>query len=502
MSTLRITGLASGFDYETMITKLMDAQRIPLDKLNQKKQINQWTQEDYRTLNTKILDFKNAAFDMKLQGSYLSKSATSSNESVLSVTGTVNAIEGQYRIKVDQLASAANLTSSQLTGTDQKIANGGTLTIKGSKGSAEVTITAGQSYTEIAANINAASITTGVKVSYDSTLKSLFFSSTKSGADASIELSDSNTDQSLLNALGFTATGTNSDGDPSLKVNGNNAIVYFNDIKGEYDSNTFTVAGVNVTVKQKSATEEKINVSQNVEEVYNKIKSFVDKYNDLIASINSKLSEERDRDYTPLTDAQRKEMDDKQIEQWEAKAKSGLLARDSLLTNDLFSMRQALSTSISGLATGQLKFLSDIGISSTLLSGSTVSGSYLDKGKLFIDESKLKQMITDKPDEVMALFIKNDENSSSGDGFATRLYDQASAMFSQIVEKAGASTSTKDSFTLGKETVDLDKQIARLQARLTDMEDRYYAQFTRMETYINQMNSQSSSLASMFSTGG
>lgn len=82
------------------------------------------------------------------------------------------------------------------------------------------------------------------------------------------------------------------------------------------------------------------------------------------------------------------------------------------------------------------------------------------------------------------------------------MYTQASKVFSQIIDKAGASTSVKNTYILGKASLDLDDQISRLQTRLDDMEDRYYAQFTQMETYISQMNSRSSSLASMFNTGG
>nr|WP_279590391.1 flagellar filament capping protein FliD [Paenibacillus lupini] len=305
-------------------------------------------------------------------------------------------------------------------------------------------------------------------------------------------------DAGVVGALGLTsATPTNTA--PSIYKQGQNAKVLFNGVAGEYDSNTFTIAGLSITAKAEGSDVTNIGVTQNVDSVFNTIKSFVDKYNDLIGSINSELTEEKYRDYTPLTDAQKKEMTDDQITQWEAKAKSGMLANDSVLTSSLYSMRQALSSSISGLASGQLKSLSDIGISSSLISGTSVSGSYLDKGKLYIDETKLKQMISEKPDEVMALFTSDDKNSTStaGDGVATRLYNQASAIFSQIVDKAGTSTSVKNTFILGKESLDLDTQISRLQTRLDDMETRYYNQFTQMETYISQMNSRSSSLASL-----
>ncbi|MCK9858071.1 flagellar filament capping protein FliD [Paenibacillus sp. ATY16] len=590
MSTLRVTGLASGMDYESMIKQIMDAQRVPLDKLNQKKQINQWKQDDYRAINNKVLDFKNAAFDMKLQSAYLTKTASSSNTNVATVTGTGTAIEGSYTLQVEQLAKTATLKSGTLTGAT--IGKDTTITVNG----VDVEVKSADTYQDLANKINAQSVKTGVKVAYDSTLKTMFFSSTKTGAAADIDLRGADVtsilglatngtattttgnvklaaDTSLASLAGksisltidgqaapfkFDITSTTTVGDLMSKMNdslkntgvsvslnkdgnliidnpvkskaidfttgsdttvldalgltgatgkdtasvyqtGQNAKVKFNGVEGEYDSNTFTIAGLSITAKSEGTDVTNIGVTQDVDSVFNKIKSFVDKYNDLISSINSELSEEKYRDYAPLTDAQKKEMTDDQIKQWEDKAKSGMLANDSVLTSSLYSMRQALSSSISGLASGQLKNLSDIGISSSLISGTSVSGSYLDKGKLYIDETKLKQMISEKPDEVMALFTADDKDSktTAGDGVATRLYNQASAIFSQIVDKAGTSTSVKNTYVLGKESLEYDKQISALQTRLDDMETRYYNQFTQMETYISQMNSRSSSLASL-----
>ncbi|GLX70892.1 flagellar filament capping protein FliD [Paenibacillus glycanilyticus] len=589
MSTLRVTGLASGMDYESMIKQLMDAQRVPLDKLNQKKQINQWKQDDYRAINNKILDFKNTAFDMKLQSGYLTKTTSSSNTNVATVTGTAVAIEGSYTLQVDQLAKAATLKSGTLSGST--VGKDTTITLNG----VNIEVKSSDTYQNLADKINMESLKTGVKVAYDSTLKTMFFSTSKTGAASDIDLRGADvgtilglttsttaatttgsvqlaTDTSLTSFAGKTfsmkiggqeykvdlsATSTvgdlvskmndslkntgvslslNSTGNlvidnpdksktidfttgsdvgvlgalgldaaapvdaaPSIYKQGQNAKVLFNGVAGEYDSNTFTIAGLNITAKAEGSDVTNIGVTQDVDSVFDKIKSFVDKYNDLISSINSELSEEKYRDYTPLTDAQKKEMTDDQIKQWEDKAKSGMLANDSVLTSSLYSMRQALSSSVSGLATGQLKSLSDIGISSSLISGGTVSGSYLDKGKLYIDETKLKQMISEKPDEVMALFNADDKDSksSAGDGIATRLYNQATDIFNQIVDKAGKSTSVKNTYVLGKESLEYDKQISALQTRLDDMETRYYNQFTAMEKYISQMNSRSSSLASL-----
>ena len=52
---MRISGLASGMDTESMIRDLMNAHRIPLDKITQKKQYLEWQLDDYRTTNRQLL---------------------------------------------------------------------------------------------------------------------------------------------------------------------------------------------------------------------------------------------------------------------------------------------------------------------------------------------------------------------------------------------------------------------------------------------------------------
>ena len=53
----RIGGLASGMDIDTLVSDLMKAERLPLDKLTQKKQILEWQRDDYRSMNTLLSDF-------------------------------------------------------------------------------------------------------------------------------------------------------------------------------------------------------------------------------------------------------------------------------------------------------------------------------------------------------------------------------------------------------------------------------------------------------------
>ncbi|MGB9792840.1 MAG: flagellar filament capping protein FliD, partial [Thermacetogeniaceae bacterium] len=111
-SVYRITGLASGLDIDQMVSELMKAQRAPLTKLLQTKQIWQWKQEDYRKINTSLLNLRNVAFNLKLQGTFQVKKAVSSDESIVTATAAGSAVPTTYQVKVKQLATVATNVSA------------------------------------------------------------------------------------------------------------------------------------------------------------------------------------------------------------------------------------------------------------------------------------------------------------------------------------------------------------------------------------------------------
>lgn len=496
---MRISGLASGMDTDEIIKKLMSAHRIPIDKLSQKKQLLEWKRDDYRALNNKILEFRYAAADMKLPSKYLAKQVASSQEGIVTATGSAATNEGQYTIQIDELAKAPSINSGELLTTnggsdtigDLGLSGDTTLQITGIKGNATINVTTGQTINELVTAINDESALTGVKASYDSTMDRLFFTSSVTGESSSITLNLAGADD--LNDILKTGT----PGVPVSKT-GTNAEVLFNGIAAEYESNTFKIADITFTAKEKSATVVNINVTQDVDSAVDTIKNFVEKYNSLIDEVNKELIEKRARSYQPLTTSQREAMSDDEIEKWEARARNGMLSDDQLLTSGMTTLRRALSDEVDGLPAGQIKSLAEIGISSTNISAGKITGSYSELGKLYINETKLKEAITENPDEVMALFT-TDGATESSDGIATRLSDTAWTLFGKIKDKAGVSESLESNYLLGKESRRLTDQMSRMTARLTDLENRYYKQFTAMESYINKMNSQSAWLSQQFS---
>lgn len=734
----RLSGFSnSGIDIDDTVKKLMAAARMPQDKLKQKKQTLEWQRDNYRAMNAKIMDFRNAAFNMRLQASYQTKKSVSADESVVSVSATSVAPEGNYALKVNKLATSASVTSGTVGAKSDTVklkdipgagfAAATTLSIGGEKGTATINVNPTDTIASLVSAVNSKSSTTGVTMSYDANIDKFFFVSSTTGSNAKVDLKTgggapniistvlklpgtsslsssekvtgsrayvdvnadadydtlidgslladenlqidykgvsknftidkdtkigdligsinaaipgvtasldgsgklviANTDRTkpitfsgnikttiglatptvtpdamsskvitsgqafatgittlidknlttvqklhldyggvtadldvsntttvgkLIDQINSSAIGkagvsayldgnkkiafTNpdqnrnltfgedttdtykllsklgldsADANPALQpiqtvsgayssytVLGTKAEIEFNGAAASYDTNTFSINGMTFTAKKEGGGPVNITNTNDVDSIFNSIKSFVDKYNQLISDVATQLSEKKYRDFTPLTDEQREVMKDDQIKSWEDKAKSGMLRGDSILTRGLTSFRGAFSKAIEGLPTGDVKKLGDIGISSTLTVGSTISGSYLENGKIYLDDTKLKKAIAEKPDEVMALFITNDglKDSDNGDGLATRLYDKADALIKTITAKAGASTSVDSSFVLGKSVKEINTKIDNFTLKLDALETRYYSQFTAMEKYMNQMTAQSAQL--------
>ncbi|MCX7771738.1 MAG: flagellar filament capping protein FliD, partial [Clostridia bacterium] len=222
-----------------------------------------------------------------------------------------------------------------------------------------------------------------------------------------------------------------------------------------------------------------------------------------------------DKDYLPLTEEQKSAMKDKDIENWEKKAKTGLLHNDSILQQITISMRKSLSEPVQGVGLT----LKDLGIQSR---------SYADNGKLYLDEDKLKSILKSKPDEVRKLLNgvsednpKYDRNLSteqrqnrySKSGIFQRLSDLIEDNISLVsnkygqkgilLEKAGIEGDTTSSDNIITDEIEqYDKKITALTEKLAQKEENYYAKFTKLEQALSKMNQQSSWLASQFGGNG
>lgn len=125
--TMRLSGLTSGFDTESMIKQLMSSYQTKIDKQNQKLQKLSWQQAGYQDITKKITEFKNKYFDVLKRDTYLMSASTfnkftsgvtatnGADTSGLSVSTTSNSAAGSYKVRLNQRASAARASGNSIT---------------------------------------------------------------------------------------------------------------------------------------------------------------------------------------------------------------------------------------------------------------------------------------------------------------------------------------------------------------------------------------------------
>ncbi len=484
---IRLSGLASGLDTESIISDLMKAERTKVDTQYQQKQLLEWKREDYREVNTKLLALRTATWDLKLESSFAGNTVRSADESILTATAAASAVDGKYSINVLNLASGVTAASSEALGSSSNttslaeqfgLSGSITFSLSSGEGSQSFTFDAeDNSLNEVIAQINASDL--GIQASYDSGVDRLFLTTSDTGSDVSIDITS---DQYgfLRDTLKLYSGDLAVAGSPVNLGSGEDAEIEFNGISGlTFSSNQFTLNGISFDLNTEGSTT--ITVSNDIDATVEKVQAFIEAYNSAVELISTKLGEERDRDYAPLTDEQKDEMSEDQIEAWEEKARSGLLKGDSFLSSIYSKLRSGATGAMAGLsADNAYTSISKLGIST--------SSNWKDNGKLYLDEDQLREALADDPDAVMELFTGNDDT----DGLADQLYDLTSNSITLLTNKAGSSSSLADSSYMGKELERINDRIDEWEDRLEDLEERYWTQFTAMETALQKLNDTSS----------
>lgn len=498
--TTRMYGLSgSGVDVDSMVKQMMTAKRAPLDKMFQQKTLLEWKKTDYSDMYTKLKTFRNTAFDFKLSGSLSPMKTTSTNEAVATATASGDAAAVSHTISVKQLAAGASVTTaalgsgtdkttlaSQLSGSVGALPADPATTFTVNLNGKDITVDKTKSIYDFISDVNKANV--GVKATYDATLDRVFFNSSTTGSTAKIDFS--------ANAVGsdgynFLTNGLKVDAATVTKAGGEvgkNAIFTLDGMADlEKASNIFTIAGVTYTLKKEDAATPAnatatIGVSKDIDKTVANVKAFVDTYNTLLDAVNTTVNEKRYKDYAPLTTDQKTNMSADEIKKWEEYAKSGMLRNDPTLTNLVSSMRSAFSDRVSGISS-KYNNAAAIGIT---------TGSYLENGKLYVDEAKLKKALEEDPDAVTNIFGSTGDTASQK-GVANRLYDTLKTAMDKIDDTAGVLKGSADTqSTMAKEITDYTTRMTNLTSRLNDLENRYYKQFTAMETALNKLNSQAS----------
>lgn len=324
---------------------------------------------------------------------------------------------------------------------------------------------------------------TGINASYDTNQGRFYLSSKNTGVENAFTVE---ADDATLAALGLNLT----DGEAG-KIDASDASLVYNGVEYTQATNSFNINGLTMDVSSVGG-EQTFSVDTDVDGIYDKVKSFVKEYNTLITEMNKLYDASSSRGYEPLTSDEKDAMTDEDIKNWENKIKGSLLRRDSTISTLLTSMRTTLNKSVevtNSDGTTSRYALSSFGI---------VTSDYTEKGQLHIQgnaddsdfaslDDKLKAAISDNPEALMKTL------TTLGD----EIYKNFQSSMKRVVGVRSSLTFYND-LEMDDDIKSYKEDVTSLQKKLQDEQDKYYKQFSSMETALTKLQSQQTYISQLF----
>ena len=328
----------------------------------------------------------------------------------------------------------------------------------------------------------------GVTMTYSKLEGRFVLTANDKGSGGAIEIDAGDT---VAAAFGLASAATTAGQNAKINIDGTD--VYYNDNTYELDGIKFDFSDVDPTDSETIT----VNVEKDYTDIKQTIKDFVKDYNQMIDDVNGYVYTARPQDsnknyYEPLTDEEKEDMSDKEVEKWETAAKKGLLYHDSTIMGVMSKIRTALYGSVE-LEDGTKFGLYNMGIKT--------SSDYSDHGKLKLDEDALDKAFDENPDAIVKLFTDSENGIMKK---AAAAIDDAvkdtGKVKGTLVRKAGLETGTsaKDN-AIYKEMERINKRIEQLQDRYDQKEEYWWKVFTNLEKMQSEFNEQQSYMSNFIS---
>lgn len=544
---IRVSGLISGLDTDSIVQELVSAYSTKKEKYEKAQTKQGWKMDAWKTMNSKIYGFYTSSLsNMRMSTAYSLKTSSVSNSNIATVKASSSAVNGTQKMKVNKLASSAYMTGGVVKLSDDKNDTGnkkvtGSTALSdmgietGSKiavNDTEIEITDGMTVNQLISKFKDA----GINASFDETNQRFFVNAKTSGAEGEFTLMANNEEGfDALQKLGlFAAYTTEKDTDgkqtvetaemtkyrkllasgtdeqkklakkiieevengkvssDAARISGQDAEIVLNGATFTSSTGTFSINGLSITAMQVTAADEEVSIttSNDTQGMYNKIKEFLGKYNELIKDMDTAYNAAAAKDYEPLTDDEKKDMSDNEIEKWETKIKDSLLRRDSTLGNTSSSLKSLMNTSFE--INGKTYSLSSFGINTA----SYFSADTNEKGCLHIDGDADDATTSGNEDKLMAAINEDPE-------VVAEFFQKLSTSVYNDLTKRMASSSVSSIYTIyndkqmSSEYSDYKDKVSKWQEKLEYYEEFYYKKFSAMEKALSKLQSSTSSLSNL-----
>lgn len=456
---LQLTGLASGINTNELIQAELAVKELPLTNmqdtitaLNTENQQLSMMQTSLQTVSFDALDLGEPSLFFQQQ------TVSSSDTSLVTATAAQNigAVIGSTTVSVARLASASQATFAYTA----PASAADTLTIGNDQGTQTVSVTAGESNTQIASDINGAN--NGIAYATVLSNGQLVISSRTTGDGSSNGTGDGNPITLSSAAQGSIAAVSSQAGqDAEVYVNGSTTASY-----SANDTVTDAVPGVTLTLNGVTPTNAPVTITTsapapNTQSIIQAVQQFVNDYNSTMQGIQSAINT------APPSESNSSY----------ANAYTGSLFGDPELEDMANNIRQSVYTSDSTLTVG-FQSLQDLGVSTGASTGSVSASSTA--GVLTLNTATLTAAIQANPQAVQAAL------------------QSWSTQFQKVVNNAAGPYGSLETRISGNNTEigNLSSQLSTQQEMFNNEEKALQQQWAQVEATLGTLNNQKTSLSS------
>ncbi|MCA3159125.1 MAG: flagellar filament capping protein FliD [Burkholderiales bacterium] len=471
MSGLSVPGIGSGLDINSLVERLMAVERQPLTALATKKGMIESKISALGQIRSSLDALKTAAQRMTTQDKLLTLKTTVADTSIATVSTSNSATPASFSLEVEQLASAQKLSSPEFASASSSLGNAagsvtiefgtysaGIYTLNPDRAAFTVNVEADKMTPEgIRDVINQANKEVSASLVNSGTGVMLVLTNAKTGANQHMRLSVSdpdgnNTDNAGLSQLAYNPAASVGNGkNMSERVAAQDARVKIDGISITSRTNTLdqSIAGLTISLlKTNDDSPTTMTTTRDDSQVKTAVNSFITAYNNL-----NKLV----RDLTKY-DATNRE--------------AAILNGESTVRNVLSQVRGLLSKQYGSTS---LPTLSELGITTQ------------SDGSIRLDATKFDSTFSSKRDAVVALFTQS-TGGTEGDGFAGTVED----LITSLTDNNGLLDARTDG--LNASLKNLNSKEDQIEARLSQIEQRYRTQFVTLDRNLNSLQSLSAYL--------
>lgn len=281
--------------------------------------------------------------------------------------------------------------------------------------------------------------------------------------------------------------------DGSSKIDGQDAIIYLNKAKFTNSTNSFEINGLTITALNETKDGEDVTITtqDDTDGIYDMIKNFFKEYNSIINEVDKLYNADSASKYEPLTDEEKDALTDSEVEKYEKKIKDSLLRRDSNLSSIRTKFTSTMSAGVE--VNGKRMYLNDFGIDTLgyFTAADNEKNAYHIDGDPDDDSTsgnadKLKSLISSDPNTVVSFFSS----------LSRELYSAMDSL-SSAVQGYRTYGSFYDDKKMKSDYADYTTKIAEMEQKVNDYEDKWYKKFSKMETALAKMQSNSSAISSL-----